>query len=281
MPKSYRTHSKQTLIKSRMTELIDLDLIHLNGKRATKNKSETETYQFTLQGVYLAWLINAQKNTGSIREESITKLFEILINHFQKSESAFSKCISSFLVKCKTYGSFREDFNKYVDFFCQMLPKAKEYDSTRKLMLIAITCVDGLGALFIETLKTLDKYTQKLTLLQIKLDIEGYLDFSTNKEWEAMRLNNIQNYNNVTLTNICHKCKHEFPIQLDIYDFIESVELRFGTSKQAMHFQQMRFNCTNCGGSNQVNPHSKCYTSWFNSMHGTIGRGLPVVWNSC
>lgn len=44
MPKSYRTHSKQTLIESRINELIDLDLIQLKGKRATKNRSETETY---------------------------------------------------------------------------------------------------------------------------------------------------------------------------------------------------------------------------------------------
>ena len=281
MSKSYRTHSKQTFIKGRITKLIGLDLIQLNGKRATKNRSETETYQFTSQGLYLAWLINARKNVGSIREESISKLFEILIYYFQESKSAFSQCISSFLLRCKDYGFFSENFNNYSEFFSQLLPKVKEYDTTIKLMLIAITCVDGLGALFIETLKTLDKETQKLALLQIKLDIEGYLDFSTNKEWEIMRFNNIQNYNNVTLTNICHKCKHEYPIQLDIYNFIESIELRLGTSKQAMHFQEMGFSCTNCGSSNRVNPHSKCYTSWFNSKHGTIGRGLPVVWNSC
>lgn len=208
-------------------------------------------------------------------------LFDILIYYFQRSKSAFSQCISDFLLKCKNYGFFIKDFDDRLEFFCQLIPKIKEYETTRKLMLIAITYVSGLSALFIETLNALDKHTQKLALLQIKLDIEGYLDFSTNKEWEIMRFNNIQNYNKVILTNICYECKYEFPIQLDIFDFIQFIELRFCTSKQARHFQHMRFSCTNCGSSNQVNPHSKCYTSWFNSKHGTLGRGLPVVWNSC
>lgn len=102
-----------------------------------------------------------------------------------------------------------------------------------------------------------------------------------NKEWEIMRFNNIQNYNQITLTNICHECKYEFPIQLDIFDFIQVIDLRYGDNRRARHFQEMRFSCTKCGSSNPVKTHSKCYTSWFNSQHGILGRGLPVVWNSC
>lgn len=41
--------------------------------------------------------------------------------------------------------------------------------------------------------------------------------------------------------------------------------------------QGMKFSCTKCGISNLFNAHSKCYTSWFRSEHGIIGRGLPVI----
>jgi hypothetical protein len=281
MPKSYRTHSKQTLIESRIKQLINLDIIRPIGKRTAKNRSETETYQFTLQGIYIAWLINAWKNVGSIREESIGRLLVILISYFQTSKSAFSQCVSGFLLNCKNKGFFVEDFDNHVEFLCQLLPKIKEYETLRKAMLIAITYIDGLSTLFIETLNVLDKDIRKLALLQIKLDIEGYLDFSTNKEWEIMRFNNIQNYNKVTLTNICVKCKYEFPILLDIIDFIEFIDLKNGDSRQAKRFQELRFSCTNCDSSNPVNAHSKCYTTWFNSKDGVLGRGLPVAWNSC
>lgn len=281
IPKSYRIHMKQTFIQSKIKGLIDLDLIQLKGKRVTRNRSETQIYQLTLQGLYIAWLISAWTNVGSIREEPIIKLIDILVFYFQKSKSAFSQCISGFLLKCRNKGFFVEDFDNHVEFLCQLLPKINEYETLRKDMLIAITYIDGLSTLFIETLNGLDKDIRKLALLQIKLDIEGYLDFSTNKEWEIMRFKNIQNYNKVTLTNICLKCRYEFPMQLDIFDFIEFIDLKYGDTIRARQFQEKEFSCTNCGSLNPVNPHSKCYTTWFNSKHRVLGRGLPVVWNSC
>jgi len=281
MSKSYRTHSKQTLIESRINELMDLGLVQLKGKRVTKNKSETQTYEFTLEGKYIAWLIKAQKNVGSIREQSIMKLIDILIYYFQRSESAFSQCISRFLLKCKESKFFNNNFDDHVEFFSQLVPRIDEYETMRKLMLIAITNIIGLSTLFAGTLKSLDNDTQRLALLQIKLDIEGYLDFSTNKEWEIMRFSNIQNYKKITLTNICPVCKNEFPILLGIFDFIESIDIRIGEGRDVNDLRDMKFSCTKCGISNMFNTHSKCYTSWFSSEHGILGRGLPVIWNDC
>jgi hypothetical protein len=281
MSKSYRTHSKQTLIESRIDKLINLGLIQLNGKRATKNKSQTWTYEFTLEGKYVAWLIKAQNNVGAIREESIMKLIDILIYYFQKSQSAFSQCISRFLLKCRDSKFFNKDFHEYIEFFSQLLPKIREYETMRKLMLIAITYISGLGTLFVETLKSLDNETQKLALLQIKLDIEGYLHYSTNKEWEIMRFDNIQDYKKITLTNMCSECKNEFPIQLGIFDFIELMDMRYGKGRNANDLHEMKFSCKKCGISNSLNRLSKCYTSWFRSERGILDRGLPVKWDSC
>lgn len=65
--------------------------------------------------------------------------------------------------------------------------------------------------------------TQKLMLMQLKLDIESnyYDEMNTSRDWELHRYYNISDHNIVTLLSYCLDCKSIRPIAVTTLEFLK------------------------------------------------------------
>ncbi len=114
--------------------------------------------------------------------------------------------------------------------------------------------------MLIETIEGLDDETQKIILLQLKLDIESVYHghHVLTKGWEKMRYNNIQNYEKVTVRGECEVCEAEYPFQMNTIEFLKLPYLYVyfeKHSKQVLNEIQ-KLDCLSCKerGSVRITP---------------------------
>lgn len=145
-----------------------------------------------------------------------------------------------------------------------------KYDSVR-----AILGKDEIGAVFLETIKELDKKTQKLLLFQFKLDIESkFTGYFTKEEWKVMRYDNIQDHTKLTLQGHCTDCGL-YPFQLDVFEFLKLPFIFTMRSDTRGGFQKI--DCTKCGKPDSL----EILPIWYQSDDNRViylSFSYPILW---
>jgi hypothetical protein len=217
IPRTYRLHSNRDFIQRRIDNLIDLRLINKHGSvKSRKNNTDTPTYSFTEDGIYFAWLIKARNSKGKDRLNSIEMIFNKLMSNLSLNDSSFTLFIMKLLTKCKDKGIFPNliDDEKLILVGGSLLDTSSTF--LRRLL------SSQARKFFVETIKELDRNTQKLFLFQFKLDIETrFAEYFINAEWEVMRYDKIHDPAKLTVQGYCETCGL-YPIQLDVFKFLSS-----------------------------------------------------------
>jgi hypothetical protein len=258
VPKSYRLHSKRTYIQNRINHLIDLGIIRESRTtKAEKNSVNTPLYKFTIGGVFLAWLLEAKYTKGQIRSEAINRAFEVLPTYFDFYNSYSTHLFSNFLRRCIEKGTSTIIDN-------HLLLETLHVSITYMVLLVSRPLVlfrlifsiykeSEVQKLFIDTIHELDKKIQEIILLQLKLGIESEYTrgFHHTEELERMQYDNITNYEKVVILVYCGACFTEYPVGMNILDFLKLPYVVFGVSGSPFKIPQL--NCRRCGKPNTIN----------------------------
>jgi hypothetical protein len=255
--KSYRLHSRRSYIQSRIDDLLFLELIERKGtSKSEKSHIDIPVYSFTMEGLIFAWLLEAKDSKEKDRSKAIDKVFELLSVCLLRINSHSAYFFSIFLKKCidkrlSTY--YDDDAVKTLSIITTdfAFPVNRPTIYFRLFFSVAWSIYNESIKILVETIGQLDKDIQKLILLQFKLDIESEYDgFYITRDWEAMRYNNLQNYDKVTIQGRCESCKAEYPFQVNIMEFLKFPYIYAYDSDVDIKIE--RLNCKNCRKQNSV-----------------------------
>jgi hypothetical protein len=102
--------------------------------------------------------------------------------------------------------------------------------------------------ILIDIIEKLDEDTQKLLLMQLKLDIESnyYDEMNTSKDWESDRYDNISDYTVLTLQGYCLDCKSIWPFSYGIFDFLKTGSKPYCYAPDGSIYITAKIECPNC-----------------------------------
>jgi hypothetical protein len=246
---SYRLHTKRTYIKDRIEDLISLKLINIEGKeKSRKNDTRKNVYYFTVEGTFIAWLIEAYSRTGEYRSKAITMLLGTLLAQFRFYDiSSFGRFMLDFISKNGDSEEIRSTLLDNKEFLLSLCIE-KNPRKARQLFLAGGSLNNlHLMQAFKKSLMEMSEQSQKLLLFQFKLDVESNEIWHINEDWELMRYNNINNHSKVTLLGACRTCK-AYPFVFDLFEFI-SLRRTFKSTTQGI-YDIKRIKCKRCGKPN-------------------------------
>ena len=275
LTKSYRLHAKRNYIQSRLDDLIGLRLIKKEGTmKSEKNKTDTPIYKFTPGGDLVGFLLIASKTPRNIQDESTHRdasymalsIFNTFLKQFESSTFLF---LSNFITKCQEKELHTSDrFIRFMrDIFPHLYISADFNVRMSRIMIMSIpTLYPELADTFFQTLNELNEETKRLLLFQFKIDIETdyYYPYRTIssivKEWELMRIQNVQDYSKVTLSGYCEECKSSYPFVQDIIKFIQLPDIfvvEIGADPETMQEEEattvlQKINCLKCRKENSL-----------------------------
>ncbi len=175
-PTKVRVENRQSTIKKKLQDLIDLDLIRISGNRPVKKGTGTTLeYRCTKFGYLLAWIIESfDENCDEelIQNEIYTLVSDIFT--IRKHSSASNIFLSKFVKKCND----RKEFKNIIALFRQgisegNLLKIKDlFNYIWRLDFEDVHTRIRFNNIFLDTLDESDPENQKLILHALKLDIE-------------------------------------------------------------------------------------------------------------
>ncbi|HJT47452.1 MAG TPA: hypothetical protein VJ729_04660 [Nitrososphaeraceae archaeon] len=276
-PKSYRLHSKRTYIQNRINDLMELRIMEEKGTTKSEKNSAVDTpvYGFTLFGVVVAWLIKAKNNNGEERVKAINKVFELLLHSIEGIDSYSLDLFSAFLKKCMNSGipKLFGDDNKILavftltllDFMKSLYGIAHTPAITdpirffRVFFSVVSSIYKESQQMLIDTIKGMNNETQKIIMLQLKLDIESANQQHyriTTKAWEETRYKNRRNIEQATVLGRCEACFARHVYQISIIEFLKIPYLHLIQEDPEKYvigpekFQKLK--CASCEKQNSV-----------------------------
>jgi hypothetical protein len=239
-------------IQRHIDNLVQLGLLEEKSIiKAEKNRVDIPTYDFSLSGFLLAWLI---KNT----DDSARHLLDIVNSCKEINDSSSLLFISNFFRKCNERGVFTGIVGVFMS---NILPRSLVMHG-RDLLLLFLGIPNVLNWLlaepkiFYETLKELDTETKKIILFNCKMEVEEYYNQNylkqslpiaelnkkaarqakidtdrsysniitiPGKEWQILRFNNIHDYSKVAVPGFCDVCKSESSFLVDIFRYFDFI----------------------------------------------------------
>lgn len=171
-----RIENRQSTIKIKLRNLVELKLIRISDRRPMKKlEGTTLTYQCTKFGYLLAWIIESfDENCDEdlIQNEIYTLVSDIFtIREYSSASNIF---FSKFVKKCND----RKEFKNIIALFRQGVSEGNPITITDLFQYIwrfdfeDVQTRIHFNNLFFETLNELDLETQELILYALKLDIE-------------------------------------------------------------------------------------------------------------
>jgi hypothetical protein len=170
--------------------------------KAEKNKSQAiPLYDFTIEGYFLAWLIEGtdnryiKKNSNEYYPKissAIDHLIEIIDSFVKTRNSSIPIFVTKFLAKCKQKGTFPHIIHYFMN---AVLPWSK-VNNGRELLRLFLGLSHSLNWIladpdaFYDSLNELDEETKRITLFQFKMEIEEYYNNNYLIDgWEVGKIN--------------------------------------------------------------------------------------------
>jgi hypothetical protein len=271
---SARIANRRQRIQRHIDNLVQLGLLEEKSTtKAKKNRVDIPTYDFTLAGYLLAWLI---KNTV----DSARHLSDIVNSCKEFNDSCSLVLVTNFFRKCNQRGIF----TYIISFFMSNILPRSLVTHGRDLLLLflgipnVLNWLSAAPEIFIETLKELDTETKKIMLFNCKMEVEEYynqnylkqslpiaelnmkaarrakIDIDTDrsyssiitvpgKEWQMARFNNAQDYSRVAVPGSCDRCKSESSFLVDIFRYFDCII----AANRPYPSKLVSGNCTKCG----------------------------------
>lgn len=250
---AYRLQSKRTYIKSRLDELVRLGLIEVIGKRlAEKGVVEKNIYAFTNEGHLWSWLIEAKYASDENRRlTTLNNFFGEMTAYVIDSHTSFTDSFIKYINKCISQGLVSKSYSKYYfDYILQNLyPLTQNYFRFfRFSFLMGLYTNQDTSRILLEIIENTDEETQKLILMQLKLDIESnyYDEMNTSKDWELARYDNLSDHNMITLQGYCLDCKSLWPYTWKILEFLKIGIKPYCYSPDGNMYITAKLYCPNC-----------------------------------
>jgi hypothetical protein len=198
-PKNARLANRRQTIRQYIDNLCAMELLYIKSSRkAKKNLFKTPVYDLTIEGRFLAWIIEAKNphkdfdlnwvledmyedmnkvtnNSDVKRSKAIMKVFEIIDFYTSIKNSYILVFLSKFFRKCMDAGVFSE----IIDSFYYADLRNVEVNRADELLRLFVGIDHPLNwifqkEIFYETLNELDEQARKVILFQFKLEIEEY-----------------------------------------------------------------------------------------------------------
>lgn len=195
-PLSVRLANNRHRIQKLVDNVVTLGLLKIKSfVEAEKNRREpVELYTFSIEGIFLSWLLKARDEeiSGKQSSETIAHISDLVDKCTQASDSYTVLFVNKFFKKCMQKGSF----NFIVAFFLSsILPYYTVYTGKDLLLLFLgirspLNWILAAPDVFLETLNDLDRRARMVMLFQFKKEIERYHEENyLSEESEISKLN--------------------------------------------------------------------------------------------
>jgi len=249
-PTKNRIENRQSTIKKKLHNLVDLKLIRISGSRpAKKGSGTTLTYQCTNFGYLLAWLIKSFDESND--EELIQNEIHAIVSEIftiREQTSASNILFSKFVKKCNEIKEFRNIILLFRQgiFDDNVIKISDLFNYVWRFDFEDLQTGIRFNNLFFETLSELDSETQELILYALKLDIERRMKAVVDnfENYEQARFMLRAEYNKVVLEGVCWgDCDRPIYVGIDLRDYRKSVVDSYS--------EQTRFLSRNCPECNK------------------------------
>lgn len=249
---SYRLQSKRPYIKNRLKKLLELGLIEERGTTlAEKGVVEKHLYAFTKERCLWSWLIEAKYAANEDRRlVAVNNFFGELAAFVIDFHTSFTDAFVEYVSRCTSEGVFTEFDEYYFEHLVQNLfPLTHNYFRFFRFSFLAgLYTNQDTSRILIDIIEKLDEDTQKLVLMQLKLDIESnyYDEMNTSKDWESHSYDNISDYTVLTLQGYCLDCKSIWPFTYGIFNFLKIGSKPHCYAPDGSIYLTSKIECPNC-----------------------------------
>ena len=197
IPKSARLANNRRTIQKHLDDLIRMELISKSITKAKKTREDIPFFFFTLEGRFLAWIIEArdpnkstdlmwtleEKKTkeiskiGTIRSNAVKEVFMIIDSFTSSKDSCILMFLNRFFVKCLSTDYFPRciDLFYYSDLRHMQMTKGQELLRLFTKVGHPLHWIFAYPSMFIETLNEIqDEEIKKIAFFQFKMEIEDY-----------------------------------------------------------------------------------------------------------
>jgi hypothetical protein len=226
--RSNRVEARKDRIKSKLFDLINLDLIQVSGKTKAKTiDTNIDLYKYSEDGRVIAWLL--QSMDPEKRENADNQIFEILCSKLEKIGSTDSLfCVAIF----KTMKE-RGLFGKFADLLRQVLNDSTPVRNVSDL-LSAVRVSNNIKEAaknnpsaaredLYAIIRRMDLKRRKLFFHQVKLDVENRMqNIAENPAgYEELRFSIADKPWLVATEGRCKKCKHLVEKEAELLPYME------------------------------------------------------------
>jgi hypothetical protein len=226
--RSNRVEARKDRIKSKLFDLINLDLIQVSGKTKAKTiDTNIDLYKYSEDGRVIAWLL--QSMDPEKRENADNQIFEILCSKLEKNgstDSLFQVAIFSTMKERGIFGKFADllrqvlndgtpirnvlDLLSAVRVSNHVKEAAKNNPSAAREDLYAI-------------IRRMDLKRRQLFFHQVKLDIENRMqnNLENPAEYEKLRFSIKDKPWLVATEGRCKNCKRPVHIEAELLPYME------------------------------------------------------------
>lgn len=249
---SYRLQSKRPYIKNRLRELLELGLIEDRGTTlAEKGVVEKQLYAFTQEGCLWSWLIEAKYASDEKRRSvAINNFFGELSSFVVNFHTSFTDAFVEYVNRCTSEGLFTELDQYYFEHLVQNLfPLTQTYFRFFRFeFLYGLYTNQDTSRILLEIIENANEETQKLMLMQLKLDIESnyYDEMNTSRDWELQRYDSLSDHTAVTLQGYCLDCKSQWPYTWKTLEFLKMGSKPHCYSPDGQMYITAKIICPNC-----------------------------------
>jgi hypothetical protein len=249
---SYRLQSKRPYIKNRLRDLLGLGLIEERGTiLAEKGVVEKQLYAFTKEGCLWSWLIEAKYAANEDRRSvAFNNFFGELSAFVADTHTSFTDSFMEYVNRCTNEDLFTELDEYYFEHLVQNLfPLTQNYFRFFRFeFLYGLYTNEDTSRILLEIIENADEETQKLILMQLKLDIESnYFDeMNTSRDWELQRYDSLSDHTVVTLQGYCLDCKSLWPYTMKTLEFLKMGSKPHCYSPDGQMYITSKLVCPNC-----------------------------------
>jgi hypothetical protein len=197
IPKSARLANRRQTIQEHLDNLIRMELISKSITKAKKTLEDIPSFNLTLEGRFLAWVVEAKDPNKSadlrwtleekkekinskldpIRSKAVKEVFMIINSFTSSKDSCILMFLNRFFVKCLSSDYFPRciDLFYYFDLRHMQMTKGQELLRLFTKTGHPLNWIFTDPRIFIETLDEIqDEEIKKITFFQFKMEIEDY-----------------------------------------------------------------------------------------------------------
>jgi hypothetical protein len=197
IPKSARLANRRQTIQEHLDNLIRMELISKSITKAKKTLEDIPSFNLTLEGRFLAWVVEAKDPNKStdlmwtleekkekinskldpIRSKAVKEVFMIINSFTSSKDSCILMFLNRFFVKCLSSDYFPRCIDLFYYSYLRDIQMTKGQELLRLFTKTGhpLNWIYPYPRIFIETLDEIqDEEIKKITFFQFKMEIEDY-----------------------------------------------------------------------------------------------------------